>query len=270
MIYKKVASWGFGNDSTFMIEDLINKGETDFIVIGSDPGQEMDRSYEVVIPFYTKRWRDLGIEVHIIKLPYDIYTYFYDIEQVPLGWLNPKCSSHFKRDFIRSWYRNAWGVVNKNDDKILYGRNISIIEMIGHSLEEKGRVKYPTSPQWLVRKYPNYDNKVTKPMIKKYFADNNIPEPMKSACWFCPNKPVSAFAKIKNEFPLKFKMLVKLENHAKGVDGRPAPTLKEKGPIDELVEAYEIKKAKEGKQTKLDDFFDLDESELNCSSYCYT
>ena len=247
----KFVSWGFGRDSTYLVESLINQGITDFEVIASDPGQEMEYTYSKTIPFYKPRWEKLGIKVNIISRDYDIYSHFWDKNQVPLGWFNPYCSSHFKRDLIWNFYRRRFGKTNKKGNKYLAGRFINIVEMIGHSLEEKDRLKYPKL-KWLKREYPNHTRGISKPMIKKYFKENDLVDPQKSACWLCPNKPWGYFRTLPKE---KLDSLIMLEDNAKGTKGKPPPTLKEKGSMRDNVK----------NQTSLDDWEDL-----NCSEYCYT
>ncbi|MCH8908371.1 MAG: hypothetical protein IH840_14885 [Candidatus Heimdallarchaeota archaeon] len=229
-------SWGFGRDSTYGIEYSISQG-VDFDVIASDPGQEMDYTYESTIPFYRNRWEKQGVKVHIISRDYDIYSHFWNKKMVPLGWANPYCSSHFKRDLIRSWYRKNF-------------KEFQIIEYIGHTFEELNRIKYNT-PKWLTREYPNYDRQVTKSYIDEYYRTNGLLNPGKSACWFCPNKPLSHFQNLSED---QLDKLIKLENNTRG---NPKPTLKLEGSLKELIKL----------QSSLDDF---DWTELNCSSYCYT
>ncbi len=263
MEIKNVVSWGFGNDSTYLVESLINQGRRDFIIISSDPGNEEERTYKVTIPFYKPRWEKLGLEVIIIDRGYKLFDYFFDRNQVPLGHFNPLCSSHFKRDLIRAWFREQWGKERKTGVKYLAGNFIQINEMIGHTLEEKDRCKYPEKPKWLNRLYPNYTNQITKDDIKRYWIKRDLPEPKKSACWFCPNKPLRHFKKMRIDEPNQFKKLLDLEANAKGTNGKPAPTLKREGSLLQLI-------VNQGSLLDFDFDDDLDLSELNCSSYCYT
>ncbi len=228
---KRVWSWGFGVDSTHGIEmDIIREARIDEI-IASDPGYEMDYTYEKVIPFFKERWENLGLKVTILKRDKKIYDHFFDKKMVPLGWVSPYCSSYFKRDLIRPYIRNEYH---------------EVIECIGHTVDEPRRIKFNT-PKWLTREYPNYDFKITRRMAELYFKIRDMPYG-KSSCWFCPNKSWNYFYTLDEN---KLEKLIVLEENA---IGNPPPTLKLEGSMKNNIKL----------QTSLDDWDDF-----NCSEYCY-
>ncbi len=234
---KRIWSWGFGTDSTAGIEFDIKNGIQIDEIISSDPGNEMQHTYDKVIPFYKKRWEDMGYKVTIIKRPYTLYDHFYDKKMVPMGWVYPYCSDHFKRTFIRQYY-------NKN----YYKKGYNITECIGHTFLEEKRLKFNT-PKYIQREYPNYNIQRTKRDCEKILPLKTG----KSACWFCPNKSWRYFYKLDKS---QINKLVMLEDNA---EGDPKPTLKLGGSMrDNILN-----------QTSLDDY-DEDWDDFNCSDYCYT
>ena len=120
-------SWGYGWDSTALGILIANKDPRlekywGCEIIATDPGCEQDRTYTSTIPFYRKYFEDRGLKVTILTKGYNIYDYFYEKQQVMMGIFNPKCSSHFKRDLINSYYSKTHG----RNGRIYKDMNISI------------------------------------------------------------------------------------------------------------------------------------------------
>ncbi len=232
----RVWSWGFGKNSTVGIERDIKLNRPIDLIVATNPGNEMDFTYSDVIPFYKERWESMGYDVVILKRDYKLYDHFFDKKQVPLGWVNPYCSSHFKRDVIRPYLRKRFH---------------EVIECIGFTYSEKSRSLTKT-PKWLTREYPLITDEITEDDCIRYFNENNLLATGKSACWFCPNKPLHHFQSLSKD---QIKLLVLLEDNAEGKNGKPKPTLRMEGSIKKLIV----------NQTSLEDWGDF-----NCSEYCYT
>jgi len=188
----RVWSWGGGTDSTAGILLDLKEGKQIDEIIFADPGFEQNITYDI-IPKYTEIFESYDVLVTILKRPYTIVEHFKEKQMVPLGWVNPYCSSHFKRDLIRPYLRKKYH---------------KVIECIGHSYDEPNRIKFNT-PKWLTREYPNFDRKMKREDLIKI-----LPILVgKSACKFCPNKSMDYFTTLKFNEPEVIDLMVEMENN---------------------------------------------------------
>ncbi len=225
----------------------------DASIIASDPGCEMDATYKI-IPFYKEYFEERGLNVNIIRRGYNLLDYFWKRNQVPMGWANPLCSSHFKRDLINSFYREKHSENNK-----LYKNKIEIIELLGITTDEITRAK-PASNSWKTRKYPLIDLNMDRNACIHYLKQRDLPIPVKSGCWLCPNRNWNYFKELKSNFPQRFKLLIELEENATIRYPTNSPTFKPGKAMKNLRNSE-----------KLEKWFDEIVDEQTCDGgYCFT
>jgi 3'-phosphoadenosine 5'-phosphosulfate sulfotransferase (PAPS reductase)/FAD synthetase len=230
---KKYISWGFGQQSTALAVMVANKDprlkEYWYAeIIASDPGHEMDDTYKI-IPFYKQYFEDRGLKVMIIDRGYTLIEYFTKRQQVPMGWANPLCSSHFKRDLINTYYRSENSINGR-----LYKKDIEIIELLGITTDEATRAKH-AKEGWKTRKYPLIDINMDRNACISYLKKRDLPIPVKSGCWLCPNRNWSYFEQLKTDYKVRFNMLIDLEENAAIRYPDNPPTLKPKKPMKNLA-----------------------------------
>ena len=250
-------SLGAGKQSSLLAIMICNhdhrvKEYWDAEIVFSDTGGEEDHTYsylKFLITYCRSDERPNPKKIHIISRDLSLYNYMYQSKKVMLGWVYPLCSSWSKRDNIRQFYRRRHGINGR-----IYANQTRIIELIGITTDEITRAK-PSRVSWLDRRYPFIDLDWSRDYLDAIYHEYNVQVPKKSGCWYCPNKPLSHFLKLRNEYPVRFQMLVDLEDNA---EGTPPPTLRPEGSLREIV----------GKQTVLSDY---DWSDQQCDSgYCFT
>lgn len=202
----RVIMFGLGQQSTVLVEMAIEgKLQVDEIIT-CDTGEEMPQSYDT-LEFYKKRLEAANIKFTILKRDYPLYEHFYSQNKVPLGWVNPYCSSHFKRDLANSHYRKTLS------NGRLYAKDIEIIEYLGITTDEIGRMK-PAKESWKTKEYPLIEMGMSRQDCINYLKDRYIPIPVKSGCWLCPNKSWNYFKEMKYNQPKLFEKLIQLEKNA--------------------------------------------------------
>lgn len=251
-------SWGFGWDSTALALMIANKVPAlkewwDCGIVCADPGNETDRTYEVM-PYYMDYFEDKGLEVVKLVgkeiLGDTLYDYFWKKNMVPLGWATPICSVTFKRDVIHNYYRQTHGTKNRSGKKALYATKVEITELIGFNLDDYKRINYNKRNNWLNRRYPLFEFGVTKAECKAYILKNGHPAPGKSSCWFCPNKSWNYFRQMDKK---SLQKMIDMEENAKKYNPIDPPTFKGK-PMAQLKDVTD-------KDIYADDM---------CSKYCHT
>lgn len=95
-------------------------------------------------------------------------------------------------------------------------------QWIGISADEAERMKTP-NVKYIEHYYPLVENRISIDSIKKWFEDNNIPEPMKSSCLICPFHSHQYWQNLKKNFPIEFKIACDFDDKI-----RQLPTMKSK------------------------------------------
>lgn len=108
------------------------------------------------------------------------------------GGLNMRqCTSEYKIQPVRKYLQSI-----RNKQKI----NL----WIGISVDEIERIK-KSGVNYINNYYPLIENKINISDIRKWFNDNNIQEPAKSACLICPFHSLNYWKIIKKSYPSEFK-----------------------------------------------------------------
>jgi hypothetical protein len=110
--------------------------------------------------------------------------------------------------------------LRKYVQKIRKGRNIKL--WIGISLDEMERMA-TSNVRYITNHYPLIESKIRISDIIKYFKDNNLPEPSKSACLICPFHSDNYWKAFKSKYPIEFEKACKFDEAI-----RVYPNLKQK------------------------------------------
>lgn len=106
------------------------------------------------------------------------------------GLIMRQCTSEYKIAPLRRWIQ-----------KIREGRHVNLL--IGISSDEVERAKQ-SNVKYIQNTFPLIENKIRIDQIKKYFDDNGLKKPGKSACKCCPFHSDQYWMRFKKEFPSEF------------------------------------------------------------------
>ena len=82
---------------------------------------------------------------------------------------------------------------------------------LGISLDEYQRMRTDSGIAWVKNEYPLIDARMTLADCRKLIADEGLPEPEKSSCYFCPFHTVTGWRRLRDEHPDLFDTAVGIE-----------------------------------------------------------
>jgi len=169
---------------------------------------------------------------------------------------NRSCTNDFKIRVVDKWIREQ-------------GYSHAIVGL-GLSIDEFRRVRdekwHKSNGIQKKRHHPLIDMRISRLDCLSIIKEAGLPQPPKSACWFCPFKSRGEWVVMKKEQPELFQQAIELEQHInekRDALGRDYVYLfpQTKGQMVKLESAV-------GDQ---DNFFDLVDEDDNCDSgYCFT
>lgn len=122
------------------------------------------------------------------------------------GILRRQCTAHYKLDPIKATVREMLGLEPR---QVAAGR-FNVRALIGISLDEAIRMK-PSRDSWIENLYPLVDARLTRNDCLKILKSLDIPQPVKSACFFCPYHDNSYWSWLKRERPEEFAKAVEVD-----------------------------------------------------------
>lgn len=128
------------------------------------------------------------------SLPIPVYM---DPTRTPMG---RTCTGGFKVQVMASWLK-ARGVSKDNPAEIA----------LGISTDEIERANAKKANPWERLVYPLLDLGLSRTSAASLIVEEKLPEPPKSACFFCPYRPLSSFREMKRARPELFEKAVELE-----------------------------------------------------------
>lgn len=216
---------------------------SDARIVFADTGGEMPETYRFIEEVLEPHLNARGYE--IIKLTHPngpLLERFRRKGKIPLGWVNPECSYTSKKQLIWRYYREMHGIPDRNGKKYLHHRHIRIVELLGISVDEISRAKQ-VPEKWIERRYPLIDMGLQRQDLPPLYRKYGIEPPPKSGCWFCPNRGIHYFRRLKERDPQRFKILVEIEKEVERMHPGNPPTFIHRFPLKEMK-----------KQLSLDDF----------------
>ena len=178
-----IVSFGGGTNSTAMLCGFKDRGITPVLVLFADTGAEMPATYEhtAIMTAKVKEW--WGIELVTVRAKRSIVEHSISTRMLPsLACGRRSCSQKFKHEpmekYVKAWCKER-GITE-------------ITKVIGYDAEEGYRTKgKPTEKQLckgLVEHYwyPLVDWQWRRKDCIANICRHGIPQPGKSACFFCP------------------------------------------------------------------------------------
>ena len=186
-------------------------------IIFADTGDEMPETYRYLNDHLEPRLNELGyaiIRVQNFTVPSGrLIDRFWAQGKVPMGWVNPLCSSSSKKNVIHAYYREQHGIKNKNGKKYLSSKHVKIIQLLGISVDEITRAKHARE-NWLENRYPLIDLGLYRSDLPSQYEKYGLPPAPKSGCWYCPNRGKQYFLRMQEHHPSWHDELQEVEKHA--------------------------------------------------------
>lgn len=146
---------------------------------------------------------------------------------------NRTCTADFKIKVIAKELKLAGATVGRPG-----------IVGIGISTDEAHRANNRSTVPWEVTEYPLLDLRLSRRDCVRIILEAGLPEPPKSACWFCPFHRNSEWLRLKAEEPILFNEAVRLErflNERRDRLGKDHVWLTRYGrPLDEVFKFDQI------------------------------
>lgn len=204
-------AFGGGTNSTALLVGMIERGVYPDLILFADTGSEKPHTYEHIIevnewladravaPIITVRkgGRQESLEENCLRmdmLPSIVYGY-------------KSCSSKFKREpqdkFCNNWApaRAAWAA------------GLKVQKYIGYDADEERRAKIKADDKYDYV-YPLIEWGWGREECVEAIARAGLPQPGKSACFFCPSSTRDEIDALKQTYPVLFYRALALETNA--------------------------------------------------------
>lgn len=173
----RVLSFGGGVQTTALAVMWV-RGEIEAdIAVMSDTGGETPETYQhvdVVARFLAEHGERLEIVTHADGVSLEDWTLTRSTP-IPIRTRNAlghrQCTNKWKIEPVKRYARN------------LGAKHLTMI--LGISLDEYQRMK-PDREKWVTREYPLIDCKLTRADCREIVREAGLPDPPKSACFYCP------------------------------------------------------------------------------------
>jgi hypothetical protein len=219
----KILSLGLGVQSTalYFMSSLGIIERADYAIF-ADPGKESKKTYEYLK--FLKKWQieNNGIPI-IIRSKSNIYNDLLSgfntsgnrCKSIPaftvdgsgkVGIIRRQCTSEYKIDVVNKTIRFD---IYKKPARV----RLPLTEMmIGISLDEFERMSIAPE-RWRRNIYPLVDLRMTRQDCKNWLKKNDLPEPPKSACIFCPFTGDARWLEMKENEPEEFEEACFFDDH---------------------------------------------------------
>jgi len=176
------------------------------VAVFADPGAEMPGTYrhiEIMQPWLAERGMEL-VTVRQDRFPPLEQNIRERSTTIPVRWNNGKeggigrraCTTQWKIEPINKWLK-AQGVTHA-------------ITQIGFSLDEFHRMR-PSPIKWIENRYPLIDMGLSRDDCRRIIEEVKLPQPPKSACYFCPLNNVTGWQLLAVYHPDLFDKACELE-----------------------------------------------------------
>jgi len=204
-----VVSYGGGINSTAVLVGFAERGIVPDAIVFADTGGEKPETYATVAVVSAWCVQQGMPEITIVRRPATDRAPYTTLEQECVETRNlpsrtygfSRCALKWKVDPFMSWARNF---VPKGD---------TLYKVVGFHIDEDRRVK-PDPRDWVSNVYPliewGWDQRACRDAITR----SGLPQPVKSACFFCPSSSRREVANMARNTPDLFSRAVAIEHAA--------------------------------------------------------
>ena len=193
-----VVSYGGGTNSTAMLCGFVNRGIAPALITFADTGAEMPHTYQHVEIMRSKVREWWGLDIVTVSAKQTILEHSERTKMLPsLAYGRRSCSQKFKHEpmekHIKGWMRER-GITE-------------IVKAIGYHSDEARRAKNKPTEKALASGlierywYPLIEWNWRQDDCISAICRHGIPQPGKSACYFCPASKRSEVVKLKENHP---------------------------------------------------------------------
>ena len=216
----KIISLGLGVQSTtmYLMSSLGHIDRADYAVF-ADPGAEHPETYRLLkflqkwmvrnsngIPIITKKkslYTDLLNQTNSSGQRFSSIPAFTNSEQGG-GMLRRQCTREYKIDVVIKAVRELYGLKPH--------KRMPMTEFwLGITLDEIMRMKDSQLPR-VTNVYPLIEKRLRRSDCLKWLDSYGFPQPVKSACFFCPYQADSQWKRLKQRHPDTFKKAIQVDN----------------------------------------------------------
>ncbi len=200
-----------------------------------------------------------GPEVVITRRPGPgLYAYHWDPDSRPVtplcvraepsgGLWKRDCTIRWKIKVVQRWLRDQ-------------GASEATVQL-GISYDETQRMK--ASPdQWVTNRWPLIELRLTRADCRRIIQEAGLPVPTKSACWFCPLRPVGYWTWLAAHAPERFEAAARLEDRVNEQNAQagkePCYLSSRHRPLREAFSTDQIP------------LFPNDQGDEECGGFCFT
>lgn len=211
-----VVAYGMGTNSTAMLVGLLGLRLRPDLILSADTNDERPRTYEhrdVVnewcksvgfpeIVMVRKGGRQESLSENCARM-----------EMLPsIAYGFKGCSHKYKRE-PQDKYVNNWAPA-----RLAWEAGRKVVKLIGYDADEERRAKIKTDAKYDYQ-YPLIDWGWGRDECVDAIARAGLPQPGKSACFFCPSNTRSEIDQLKAEYPVLFYRALEMERAAEaGLD----------------------------------------------------
>lgn len=204
-------SYGFGTNSTAMLCGMYDRGIKPDVILAADTGAEMPHSHAALEVMQVKVREWWGMTINVVRNKTTIVQHCDKTSMLPsLAYGRRSCSQKFKQEpmekFMRAWCKER-------------GIN-EFTKCIGYDAEESHRITGKPTEKTLCKGlverywYPLVDWQWRREDCIKVICKHGIPQPGKSACFFCPASKRSEVIALKLHHPELLKKALEIEFNA--------------------------------------------------------
>lgn len=218
-----IVSYGGGTNSTAMLVGLHERGERPDAIVFADTGSEKPHTYEhlLVVSEWCAAHGFPAIETIRGEQPQMKKDGSLEAECIRLGALPAKahgystCSLKWKIEPQRKHYR-----------ELALARGLTLDDVtvfIGFDADEETRVargKAAYKPGEYRQAFPLFDWEWTREECVNAIDRAGLPQPGKSACFFCPSTKKPELLELRERYPELVQRAIEMERRAKAGEGR--------------------------------------------------
>lgn len=202
-------SYGFGTNSTAMLCGMLERDIKPDVILAADTGAEMPHSYRMLETMQAKVREWWGLEIIVVK----------KLRAGQFEGLDGECMRGHKLPAL-AYGSRACSVKYKSSPqnavlrKIMKERRTLIANRaIGFDADEAHRMK-PAVEKWARNWYPLIDWQWRREECVAAICRHNLPQPGKSACYFCPAMKRSEVVRLKAEHPNLLERALEIERRS--------------------------------------------------------
>lgn len=206
-----VLAYGMGTNSTGLLQGLRERGVRPDLILAADTGDERKKTYEH--RDIVNEWcKSVGFpEIITVRKGGRQETLSENCDRMSMlpsiAYGFKGCSHKYKRE-PQDKYVNNW-----TPARLAWEAGLKVTKMIGYDADEERRAGIKDDPKYDYS-YPLIEWGWTREDCVEAIARAGLPQPGKSACFFCPSSTREEIDQLKVEYPVMFYRALAMERHA--------------------------------------------------------